>query len=137
MTVNLLLCLGLIVITIGIIMFLRKKKLYRKGIRASGKVVGIETYTYLTQGPEYNTLYYTGITPIIEVNDNGNNIRVAYYSIEDYSNLSEGDEVEVIYLEGRVSELIIFNEKEFYIGSIYVGLVGVLILILSLILALI
>lgn len=130
----LLLCLGLIVIVIGIILFFRRKKLYRDGIKARGKVVGIETYTYLTQGSEYNTLYYTGITPIIEVEDNGKKVRVAYSSIEDYSDLSEGDEIEVIYPKNKVSELIIWKEKEFYKGSISVGIVGALIIVLGLVL---
>lgn len=133
---NLILCLGLIVILAGIILFIRRRKLYLNGIKTIGKVVGIETYTYLTPGPEFNTLYHTGITPIIEVEDNGKKTRVAYSSIEDYSNLSEGDEIEVIYPKGKVNDLIIYNEKEFYRGSILVSLVGVLIVILASVLAL-
>ena len=133
----LLICLGLIFIVIGIILFFRRKKLYRDGIKARGKVVGIETYTYLTQGSEYNTLYYTGITPIIEVEDDGKKVRVAYSSIEDYSDLSEGDEIEVIYPKDRVNELVRFNEKEFYRDSIYISMIGLLILMLGLILKLI
>jgi len=132
---NLIFCLGLIIILVGIFLFIRRKKLYRNGIKAIGKVVKIETYTYLTPGPEFNTLYHTGITPIIEVEDGGKKTRVAYSSIEDCSNLSEGDEVEVIYLKDKVSELIIYNEKDFYKGSILVSLVGLLIVILGLILA--
>lgn len=133
---NLILCLGLIVILAGIILFIRRRKLYLNGIKTIGKVVKIETYSYLTPGPEFNTLYHTGITPIIEVADNGKKTRVAYSSIEDYSNLSEGDEIEVIYPKGKVNDLIIYNDKEFYRGAILVSLIGVLIVALASILTL-
>ena len=137
MITNLVFYLGVIVVIVGVILFIKKNKLYKYGTRTVGKVVGIETYTYLTQGLDYNSFYYSGIIPIIEVLYNGKNIRVAYYSIEDCSNLSEGDEIQVIYPKDRVNELVIFNEKEFYIDSIYISIVGVLILVLGLILKLI
>lgn len=133
MATNVLFCLGLLVIAVGIILFIRKKNLYRDGIRTIGKVVEIETYTYLTKGSGFNTLYYTAITPIIEVEDSGKKIRIAYCSIDDYSNLSKGDEVEVIYRKGRVEELLICNEKELYKGPLSVGLLGLLIIILALV----
>lgn len=131
MASGILICLGLVIIAIGVVLFLNKKRLYRVGIRTIGKVVGIETYTYLTPGTEFNTLYYTGITPIIEVEDNGKKIRVAYSSIEDYSEISEGDEIEVIYMEGKIEELIISNEKELYKGPLTVGVIGLLIIVLA------
>ncbi len=137
MATNVLFCLGLLIIAIGIMLFFRKKKLYRDGIRTIGKIIELETYTYLNQGPEFNTVYYIGITPIIEVEDSGKKIRIAYNSIDDYSNLSKGDEVEVIYPKGKVEELLICNEKELYKGPLSVGLVGLSIIILALILILV
>lgn len=134
MVANVLICLGLLVIVCSIILFANKRNLYKFGIKAIGKVVGIETYTYLTQGTEFNNVYYMGITPIIEVENNGEKVRVAYTSIDDYSNLKEGEEVEVIYLKDKIDDLIIYNEKEFYKGPILVGIVGVIIIILSVIL---
>lgn len=131
---SILICLGLVIIVVGALLFINKKRLYKEGVRTIGKVVGIETYTYLTPGTEFNTLYYTGITPIIEVKDNGEKVRVAYSSLEDYSNISEGDDVEVIYPKGKVEELIICNEKELYKGPLTVVIVGILISILALVL---
>lgn len=134
MIANVLICLGLLVIVCSIILFTNKRNLYKYGVKAIGKVVGIETYTYLTKGTEFNSLFYIGITPIIEVDDNGKKIRVAYTSIDDYSNLKEGDEVEVIYLKGRIEDLIIYNEKNQYEGPIVIGIIGIFIIILSIVL---
>ncbi|MGL5354666.1 MAG: hypothetical protein ACRDA5_15340 [Clostridium sp.] len=127
-------CLGLLIMVCAIILYNNKRNLYKFGIRTIGKVVGIETYTYLTQGLEFSSLYYIGITPIIEVFDGEKKIRVPYTSIDDYSTLKEGDEVEVIYLKGKIEDLLIYNEKELYKGPILVALVGVLIVVLSIIL---
>lgn len=137
MATNVLLCLGLLIIVVGTVLFISKKRLYKNGIRTVGKVIKIETYNSLTPGPEFNTLYYTGITPIIEVEENGEKIRVAYYAIDDYSNIAEGDEVEVIYPKGRIEELVICNEKELYKGPLLIGSIGLLSMLLALTLALI
>lgn len=134
MATIILISLGLLVIASGITLFFRKKKFYKDGIRTTARVIGIETYTYLTQGVEHYNMYYTGITPIIEVEYNGKKIRIAYCSIDDYSNLSEGDEVEVIFNEGKVEELSICNEKEIYKGPLLVCLIGGIFIVLSLIL---
>ncbi|MGL5086244.1 MAG: hypothetical protein ACRC68_11120 [Clostridium sp.] len=134
MVANILICLGLLVVVCSIILFANKRNLYKFGIKTIGKVVEIETYTYLTQGAEFNSFYYIGITPIIEVDDNGRKIRVPYTSIDDYSNLKEGDEVEVIYLKGRIEDLIIYKEKELYKGPLLVGFLGICLITLSIVL---
>lgn len=137
MATNVLICLGLLIVALGTALFISKKRLYKDGIRTVGKVIKVETYNYVTPGPEFNTLYYTGITPIIEVEENGEKVRVAYYSIDDYSQISQGDEVEVIYPKGKIEELIICNEKELYKVPLLIDGIGVLSIILALVLALI
>lgn len=137
MATNVLLCLGLLIMAVGMVLFISKKRLYKNGIRTVGKVIKVETYNYVTPGPEFNTLYYTGITPIIEVEDNGKKVRVAYYSIDDYSHIAKDDEVEVIYPKGKVENLIICNEKELYKVPLLINLVGILTITLALALALI
>lgn len=131
MITNVLFSLGALIISVGIILFYKKKQLYKNGIRTIGKVVEIETYTYLTPGPEFNTLYYSGVTPIIEVDDNGKKVRVAYIAIDDYPNLSKGDEVEVIYPKGKIEELTVCKEKELYKLPLTICIIGILITILA------
>lgn len=137
MTTYVFIIIGILISILGVILAIVKSRLYRFGIKKNAKVVSIETFTYLTPGPEFNTLYHTGINPVLEVEDQGKKVKVIYTSMDDYSNLSVGDDIEVIYPEGKIENLQIYSEKGRYSIQISIIIVGIIISLLTAILALV
>lgn len=135
MTTYVFVIIGILISILGVVLAIIKRRLYKFGIKKIAKVVSIETFTYLTPGPEFNTLYHTGINPVLEVEDEGRKIKVVYTSMDDYSNLTVGDDVEVIYPKGKVENLQIYSEKGIYSLQIAIIIIGIIISLLTLLLA--
>ncbi|GAB6169934.1 hypothetical protein JCM1393_23940 [Clostridium carnis] len=129
--------IGFLLVLFGIIGIYVKRYLYKNGIRTIGTVVGVESYTYVTQGPESNTLYHPNVTPIIEVKDDDRVIRVMCSGENDYYNLEKGDEIELIYHKGKIENFEIYNTHgiyNFYVAiisfGILISLVGIMFMVI-------
>lgn len=105
--------------------------MYKYGVKNKGIVVDLDTYTYITPGPDFNTIYHSGIISIIEVEDNNKKFKVAYCKIEENLPLEIGDKVDVIYYKGDIENLEIYKYKGRYVLSMTIASVGVIIIILS------
>lgn len=125
--------IGLIIILIGIILALSKRKLYKNGVRNTAKVINLEKYTYFTPGPDFNTIYHSGITPILELEENNKKITVAYCRVEEHLLFEIGDEVDVIYYKDNIENLEIYKDKGRYILSFMVGAIGFIIIFIALV----
>ncbi|AYE33183.1 hypothetical protein [Clostridium septicum] len=123
--------IGVLIILVGGITALSKKRLYKYGVKNKGIVVDLDTYTYITPGPDFNTIYHSGIISIIEVEDNNKKFKVAYCKIEENLPLEIGDKVDVIYYKGDIENLEIYKYKGRYVLSMTIASVGVIIIILS------
>ncbi|MEG0296156.1 MAG: hypothetical protein RR620_05505 [Clostridium sp.] len=131
MATGLLVFLGVILIVISGFIFKSKFQLYKKGVRTMAKVVELQTYSYVTPGPEYGLIYHTGYTPIMEVLEGEKKILISYHCEGDLRTYSEGDEVEVIYPKGNIEELEVYTKYGLYKLPSIVCTFGVLLIIVA------
>ena len=132
MATGLLIFMGGVLLFVSIIMFIRKYKLYKYGIVTEAKVVELETYSYVTPGPEFGLVYHTGCTPIVELEDEGKKTLIKYYSFCELKNYKVGDKFKVIYPKGKVEELETYSKFAIIKSPICIAALGVILIVISL-----
>jgi hypothetical protein len=123
--------IGIILIIFTVFNLERSIIMKRNSIRKKARVIGFESYTYLTPGAEYNTVYNANLYPILEVEENNKKIRISLSSLNNKSDLEKGDEIEVIYPKGKIEKLKLYSNENIYSFYYLVIAIGVLITLLS------
>lgn len=131
MATGLLLFIGGIFVIIAGFIFKNKYKLYKTGKIAQAKVVELETYSYVTPGPEYGLIYHTGYTPIIEIDENGNKKTIKYYCEGQIKVYKEGDVFPIIYPEGDLEDLEEYSKYGLYKLPSVIAAFGIMLIVVS------
>ena len=105
--------------------------LYHHGIKKRGKIVKLNSYSYIGYSQDGSKYYNYGINPLIEIDVDDKKTLVDYHSYSDMRDLNEGDEVEVIYPEGHVEELTRYSKYRVYKHGVTLAATAVAILVLT------
>lgn len=124
---------GALLLFLSIKAFLKDVYLYRNGIIKTAKIVELDSYSYITYGPERSRIYHVGINPILEFEVDNQKLRVDYGSYDDMCDLSEGDEVEVIYPRGNIGEITRYSKYRLFKQTIFIGIIALFSIILGII----
>lgn len=130
---SIMLFVGALLLFLSIKVFLKEVDLYRNGIIKTAKIVELDSYSYITYGPERSRIYHVGINPILEFEVDNQKLRVDYGSYDDICDLSEGDEVEVIYPRGNIGEITRYSKYRLFKQTIFIGIIALLSIILGII----
>lgn len=133
---SIMLFIGTLLLFLLIKVFLKEINLYRNGIVKTAKIVELDSYSYITYGPERSKIYHVGINPILELEVDNKKLRVDYGSYDDMCDLSEGDEVEVIYPRGNIGEITRYSKYRLFKQTIGIGIITLLSILFGITMAL-
>lgn len=125
--------LAFIMILSAIFFYLRSEKFKRNSIKTTAKVIEINTFSYFTPGMEYNSLYHTSITPLLEIDINGEVKKINYNMSDEVSDLSIGDEVEVLIDKENIEEIRLNNSFSIYKEAIALIITSIFFILVSII----
>ena len=97
--------------TIEVIRNLINEKRY---IRKRAKVVGFESYNYLTITRDKNSIYNPIIMPILEFEEEDKKVLIGINDYKKIDTFKEGKEIDIIYKKGNEYTVKIYNKKYGY-----------------------
>jgi len=128
---SIILFLGMFILCVSIKIFLKEMKLYKNGIIKTAKIIQLEAYSYITYGQERSKFYHVGINPILEFEVGDEKLKIDYGSYEDMCDLSEGDEVQVIYPKGNIGAVTRYSKYKLFKKSVIWGIISLFFLFLG------
>ena len=117
-----------ILMIISVKVFTKQVNFINKGIKKKAKVIELQSFSYITYGSERNKIYNVGINPVLELDTGSEKLRIDYHCYDDMLDLNEGDEVEVIYPEGKIEELTRYSKYKLFKNSIILILISILVM---------
>lgn len=98
----------------------------KKYVRKKAKVVGFESYNYLTINRDRSSIYNPIIMPIIEFEEKDKKILVGINDYKKIDTFEEGKEVDIIYKKGNEYTVRIYNKKYgYYYLIMIVGMINI------------
>lgn len=86
----------------------------KKYVRKKAKVVGFESYNYLTITKDKNSVYNPIIMPILEFEEKDKKILVGINDYKKIDSFETGKEIDIIYKKGNEYTVKIYNKKYGY-----------------------
>ena len=105
-----------------------ESELYFHGVKKVGKIVELNSYSYISHSSSGNKYYNYGINPLIEIDVDNKKLLVDYHSYSDMYDLNEGDEVEVIYPEGHIENVTRYSKYRVFKNGIGLTIISITIL---------
>ncbi len=102
-----------------------ESELYFHGVKKIGKIVKLNSYSYVSYSSSGNKYYNYGINPLIEIDVEDKKMLVDYHSYSDMCDLNEGDEVEVIYPEGHIENVTRYSKYRVFKNGVGLAVVAV------------
>ena len=106
-----------------------ESELYSHGVKKIGKIVKLNSYSYISYSSSGNKYYNYGINPLIEIDVDNKKMLVDYHSYNDMYDLNEGDEVEVIYPEGHIEAVTRYSKYRVFKNGVLLTITSVVILL--------
>lgn len=122
-----------VLVTVSVRQFIKQIKFINNGTIKKARIVELQSFSYITYDSEKNRLYNFDINPILELDIGNNKIRVDYHNYDDMRDISEGQEVDVIYPEGHLDKLIRYSKFSLLKKPFEIGATAIVIFILALI----
>ncbi|WP_300383270.1 hypothetical protein [Clostridium sp.] len=111
---TLLTIIGIIIFIATIFEVIRNLINEKRYIRKRAKVVGFESYNYLTVTKDKNNIYNPIIMPILEFEEENKKILVGINDYKKINDFQEGKEIDIIYKKGNEYTVKIYRKKYGY-----------------------
>ena len=97
----------------------------KKYVRKKAKVVGFESYNYLTINKDKKNIYNPIIMPILEFEEKDKKVLVGINDYKKINNFKEGKEIDIIYKKGNKYTVKVYNKKYgYYYLIMIVGIIN-------------
>lgn len=102
----------------------------KRYIRKRAKVVGFESYNYLTITRDKNSIYNPIIMPILEFEEEDKKVLIGINDYKKIDTFQEGKEIDIIYKKGNEYNVKIYNKRYgYYYLIMIISIVNILLAI--------
>ena len=119
---------GFIMIAFAIRFFKDEIMLYKNGVKNEATLILMKPYNHVDINEVRNKVYYVGIEPILEVNNEDKKVIIEYDDYDEFKDLKVGDKVKVIYPKENISEIKRYSFFKIFKTSIALSLIAVFII---------
>ena len=119
---------GFIMIAFAIRFFKDEIMLYKNGVKNEATLILMKPYNDVDINEVRNKVYYVGIEPILEVNNEDKKVIIEYDDYDEFKDLKVGDKVKVIYPKENISEIKRYSFLKIFKTSIVLSLIAIFII---------
>ena len=119
---------GFIMIAFAIRFFKDEIMLYKNGVKNEATLILMKPYNHVDINEVRNKVYYVGIEPILEVNNEDKKVIIEYDDYDEFKDLKVGDKVKVIYTKENISEIKRYSFLKIFKTSIVLSLIAIFII---------
>ena len=119
---------GFIMIAFAIRFFKDEIMLYKNGVKNESTLILMKPYNHVDINEVRNKVYYVGIEPILEVNNEDKKVIIEYDDYDEFKDLKVGDKVKVIYPKENISEIKRYSFLKIFKTSIVLSLIAIFII---------
>lgn len=119
---------GFIIIVFAIRFFKNEIMLYKNGVKNEATLILMKPYNHVDINEVRNKVYYVGIEPILEVNNEDKKVIIEYDDYDEFKDLKVGDKVKVIYPKENISEIKRYSFLKIFKTSIVLSLIAIFII---------
>ncbi len=119
---------GFIMIAFAIRFFKDEIMLYKNGVKNEATLILMKPYNHVDINEVRNKVYYVGIEPILEVNNEDKKGIIEYEDYDEFKDLKVGDKVKVIYPKENISEIKRYSFLKIFKTSIVLSLIAIFII---------
>ena len=119
---------GFIMIAFAIRFFKDEIMLYKNGVKNEATLILMKPYNQVNINEVRNKVYYVGIEPILEVNNEDKKVIIEYDDYDEFKDLKVGDKVKVIYPKENISEIKRYSFLKIFKTSIVLSLIAIFII---------
>ncbi len=119
---------GFIMIAFAIRFFKDEIILYKNGVKNEATLILMKPYNHVDINEVRNKVYYVGIEPILEVNNEDKKVIIEYDDYDEFKDLKVGDKVKVIYPKENISEIKRYSFLKIFKTSIVLSLIAIFII---------
>ena len=119
---------GFIMIAFAIRFFKDEIMLYKNGVKNEATLILMKPYNHVDINEVRNKVYYVGIEPILEVNNEDKKVIIEYDDYDEFKDLKVGDKVKVIYPKENISETKRYSFLKIFKTSIVLSLIAIFII---------
>ena len=119
---------GFIKIAFAIRFFKDEIMLYKNGVKNEATLILMKPYNHVDINEVRNKVYYVGIEPILEVNNEDKKVIIEYDDYDEFKDLKVGDKVKVIYPKENISEIKRYSFLKIFKTSIVLSLIAIFII---------
>lgn len=119
---------GFIMIAFAIRFFKDEIMLYKNGVKNEATLILMKPYNHVDINEVRNKVYYVGIEPILEVNNEDKKVIIEYDDYDEFKDLKVGDKVKVIYPKENISEIKRYSFLKIFKTSIVLYLIAIFII---------
>ena len=119
---------GFIMIAFAIRFFKDEIMLYKNGVKNEATLILMKHYNHVDINEVRNKVYYVGIEPILEVDNDDKKVIIEYDNYDEFKDLKVGDKVKVIYPKENISEIKRYSFLKIFKTSIVLSLIAIFII---------
>ena len=119
---------GFIMIAFAIRFFKDEIMLYKNGVKNEATLILMKPYNHVDINEVRNKVYYVGIEPILEMNNEDKKVIIEYDDYDEFKDLKVGDKVKVIYPKENISEIKRYSFLKIFKTSIVLSLIAIFII---------
>ena len=119
---------GFIMIAFAIRFFKDEIMLYKNGVKNEATLILMKPYNHVDINEVRNKVYYVGIEPILEVDNDDKKVLIEYDNYDEFKDLKVGDKVKVIYPKENISEIKRYSFLKIFKTSIVLSLIAIFII---------
>ena len=119
---------GFIMIAFAIRFFKDEIMLYKNGVKNEATLILMKPYNHVDINEVRNKVYYVGIEPIFEVDNDDKKLIIEYDNYDEFKDLKVGDKVKVIYPKENISEIKRYSFLKIFKTSIVLSLIAIFII---------
>ena len=102
--------------------------LSKNGVKNEATLILMKPYNHVDINEVRNKVYYVGIEPILEVNNEDKKVIIEYDDYDEFKDLKVGDKVKVIYPKENISEIKRYSFLKIFKTSIVLSLIAIFII---------
>lgn len=119
---------GFIMIAFAIRYFKDEIMLYKNGVKNEATLILMKPYNHVDINEVRNKVYYVGIEPILEVDNDDKKVIIEYDNYDEFKDLKVGDKVKVIYPKENIGEIRRYSFLKIFKTSIVLSLIAIFII---------
>ena len=119
---------GFIMIAFAIRFFKDEIMLYKNGVKNEATLILMKPYNHVDINEVRNKVYYVGIEPILEVDNDDKKVIIEYDNYDEFKDLKVGDKVKVIYPKENIGEIRRYSFLKIFKTSIVLSLIAIFII---------